>query len=187
MTSIPKKRVGKYSGGMKRRLDLALALVHDPLVLFLDEPTTGLDPASRTSASGKRSAASTREKGVTIFLTTQYLEEADKLADEVAIIDRGRIVAQGAPRALKKAIGNEVVTLSFASEEVAQRAASVLERLLPRPAPCRPRSAVLLRHGGPTAPRADTGAGRSRRALWRGSRSASRASTTSSCRPPVTE
>ncbi len=131
----PKKRVGKFSGGMKRRLDLALALVHDPLVLFLDEPTTGLDPASRTSIWDEVRRLNS-EKGVTIFLTTQYLEEADKLADEVAIIDRGRIVAQGAPRALKKDIGNEVVTLSFASEEVAQRAASVLERLCPdrRPA-----------------------------------------------------
>ena len=131
----PKKRVGQYSGGMKRRLDLALALVHEPLVLFLDEPTTGLDPASRSSIWDEVRRLN-REKGMTIFLTTQYLEEADKLADEVAIIDRGRIVAQGAPRALKKDIGNEVVTLSFASEDVAQRAASVLEQLCPdrRPA-----------------------------------------------------
>jgi ABC-2 type transport system ATP-binding protein len=131
----PKKRVGQYSGGMKRRLDLALALVHEPLVLFLDEPTTGLDPASRSSIWDEVRRLN-REKGMTIFLTTQYLEEADKLADEVAIIDRGKIVAQGAPRALKKDIGNEVVTLSFASEEVAQRAALVLEQLCPdrRPA-----------------------------------------------------
>jgi ABC-2 type transport system ATP-binding protein len=131
----PKKRVGQFSGGMKRRLDLALALVHEPLVLFLDEPTTGLDPASRSSIWDEVRRLN-REKGMTIFLTTQYLEEADKLADEVAIIDRGRIVAQGAPRALKKDIGNEVVTLSFASEDVAQRAASVLEQLCPdrRPA-----------------------------------------------------
>jgi ABC-2 type transport system ATP-binding protein len=131
----PKKRVGQYSGGMKRRLDLALALVHEPLVLFLDEPTTGLDPSSRSSIWDEVRRLN-REKGMTIFLTTQYLEEADKLADEVAIIDRGKIVAQGAPRALKKDIGNEVVTLSFASEEVAQRAASVLEQLCPdrRPA-----------------------------------------------------
>ncbi len=121
----PKKRVGKYSGGMKRRLDLALALVNDPLVLFLDEPTTGLDPVSRT-AIWEEVRRLNREKGMTIFLTTQYLEEADKLADEVAIIDRGRIVARGAPEALKKAIGNEVVKLSFASEEMAARAAEVL-------------------------------------------------------------
>jgi ABC-2 type transport system ATP-binding protein len=126
----PKKRVGEFSGGMKRRLDLALALVHDPLVLFLDEPTTGLDPVSRTSIWDEVRRLNS-EKGMTIFLTTQYLEEADKLADEVAIIDRGRIVAQGAPRVLKKAIGSEVVTLSFASEEAAQQAGSVLERLCP--------------------------------------------------------
>jgi len=130
-----KKRVGEYSGGMKRRLDLALALVHEPLVLFLDEPTTGLDPVSRGSIWDEVRRLNS-EKGMTIFLTTQYLEEADKLADEVAIIDRGRIVAQGAPRALKKAIGNEVVTLSFASDEVATRAAFALEQLCPdrRPA-----------------------------------------------------
>jgi ABC-2 type transport system ATP-binding protein len=126
----PKKRVGKFSGGMKRRLDLALALVNDPLVLFLDEPTTGLDPASRTSIWDEVRRLNS-ERGMTIFLTTQYLEEADKLAHEVAIIDRGRLVVQGAPRALKKAIGNEVVTLSFASEELAQRASAVLERLCP--------------------------------------------------------
>jgi ABC-2 type transport system ATP-binding protein len=121
----PKKRVGKYSGGMKRRLDLALALVNDPLVLFLDEPTTGLDPVSRTAIWDEVRRLN-REKGMTIFLTTQYLEEADKLADEVAIIDRGQIVARGAPEVLKKAIGNEVVKLSFASEETAVRAGEVL-------------------------------------------------------------
>ena len=121
----PKKRVGKYSGGMKRRLDLALALVHDPMVLFLDEPTTGLDPVSRTAIWDEVRRLN-REKGMTIFLTTQYLEEADKLADQVAIIDRGQIVARGAPKALKKAIGNEVVKLSFASEETAARAGEVL-------------------------------------------------------------
>jgi ABC-2 type transport system ATP-binding protein len=125
-----KKRVGQFSGGMKRRLDLALALVNDPLVLFLDEPTTGLDPASRTSI-WEEVRRLNREKGMTIFLTTQYLEEADRLADEVAIIDRGRIVAQGAPAALKKAIGNEVVKLSFPSAGEAERAAEVLARQAP--------------------------------------------------------
>ena len=97
----PKKRVGQFSGGMKRRLDLALALVNDPEVLFLDEPTTGLDPMSRL-AIWEEVRRLNRERGMTIFLTTQYLEEADKLADEVAIIDRGKIVAQGAPRALRE-------------------------------------------------------------------------------------
>ena len=116
----PKKRVGQFSGGMKRRLDLALALVNDPEVLFLDEPTTGLDPVSRL-AIWEEVRRLNRERGMTIFLTTQYLEEADKLADEVAIIDRGKIVAQGAPRALKREIGNEVVTLTFASAETAEK------------------------------------------------------------------
>ena len=111
---------------MKRRLDLALALVNDPEILFLDEPTTGLDPVSRL-AIWEEVRRLNRERGMTIFLTTQYLEEADKLADEVAIIDRGKIVAQGAPRALKREIGNEVVTLTFASAETAESAAEALQ------------------------------------------------------------
>ncbi|MFN8222938.1 MAG: ATP-binding cassette domain-containing protein [Gaiellales bacterium] len=98
------RRVGGYSGGMKRRLDLALALVHRPRVLFLDEPTTGLDPQSRT-ALWDEVARLSREDGVTVFLTTQYLEEADVLADRVGIIDHGRIVAEGTPAALKAEIG----------------------------------------------------------------------------------
>ena len=90
------RRVGGYSGGMKRRLDLALALVHRPRILFLDEPTTGLDPQSRTAWEEVQRLAS--DRGVTVFLTTQYLEEADVLADRVGIIDHGRIVAEGTPR-----------------------------------------------------------------------------------------
>ena len=90
------RKVGGYSGGMKRRLDLALALVHRPRVLFLDEPTTGLDPQSRT-ALWEEVARLARDDGVTVFLTTQYLEEADVLADRVGIIDHGRIVAEGTP------------------------------------------------------------------------------------------
>jgi ABC-2 type transport system ATP-binding protein len=127
----PKKRVGPYSGGMKRRLDLALALVNDPDILFLDEPTTGLDPVSRL-AIWEEVRRLNRERGMTIFLTTQYLEEADKLADEVAIINGGRLAAQGAPRVLKKEIGNEVVTLSFSSAEEAERADAVLRELAPK-------------------------------------------------------
>jgi len=126
----PKKRVGKFSGGMRRRLDLALALVNDPQILFLDEPTTGLDPASRL-AIWEEVRRLNRERGMTIFLTTQYLEEADKLADEVAIINRGKIVAQGAPRVLKKEIGNEVVSLTFESAEAAERADEALVELAP--------------------------------------------------------
>ena len=97
-----------YSGGMKRRLDLALALVHEPSILFLDEPTTGLDPQSR-NALWAEVARLAREDGVTVFLTTQYLEEADVLADRVGIIDHGRIVAEGTPAALKAEIGRPSV------------------------------------------------------------------------------
>ena len=98
------RKVGGYSGGMKRRLDLALALVHGPRVLFLDEPTTGLDPQSR-AALWDEVARLAGEEGVTVFLTTQYLEEADQLADRVGIIDDGKIVAEGTPAALKAEIG----------------------------------------------------------------------------------
>jgi ABC-2 type transport system ATP-binding protein len=98
------RRVGGYSGGMKRRLDLALALVHSPRILFLDEPTTGLDVQSRAALWDEVSGLAHRE-GVTVFLTTQYLEEADSLADRVGIIHRGRIVAEGTPAALKAQVG----------------------------------------------------------------------------------
>jgi ABC-2 type transport system ATP-binding protein len=102
------RRVGGYSGGMKRRLDLALALVHRPRILFLDEPTTGLDPQSR-SALWEEVARLARDEGITVFLTTQYLEEADVLADRVGIIDRGQIVAEGTPAALKAEVGRPSV------------------------------------------------------------------------------
>jgi ABC-2 type transport system ATP-binding protein len=98
------RKIGGYSGGMKRRLDLALALAHRPRILFLDEPTTGLDPQSR-SALWDEVIRLKRAEGVTVFLTTQYLEEADLLADRVGIIDHGRIVAEGTPAALKAEIG----------------------------------------------------------------------------------
>ena len=102
------RRVRGYSGGMKRRLDLALALVHGPQILFLDEPTTGLDPQSRSALWSEVSRLA-REDGVTVFLTTQYLEEADVLADRVGIIDRGKIVAEDTPEALKEEIGRPSV------------------------------------------------------------------------------
>jgi ABC-2 type transport system ATP-binding protein len=102
------RRVGGYSGGMKRRLDLALALLHGPEILFLDEPTTGLDPQSRT-ALWEEVARLTKQEGMTVFLTTQYLEEADQLADRVGIIDRGTIVAEDTPEALKAEIGRPTV------------------------------------------------------------------------------
>jgi ABC-2 type transport system ATP-binding protein len=119
------KTVGKYSGGMKRRLDLALALVHDPKVLFLDEPTTGLDPASRAAIWAEVRRLN-EQRGMTVFLTTQYLEEADRVAHQVAIIDRGRIVARGSPDELKRQMGLEVVSFTFADEEGARRASGVL-------------------------------------------------------------
>jgi ABC-2 type transport system ATP-binding protein len=121
------RKVGGYSGGMKRRLDLAMALVHRPTILFLDEPTTGLDPQSRSALwdEVERLAA---EDGVTVFLTTQYLEEADVLADRVGIIDHGRIVAEGTPDELKREIGGDTVEAIPADPHDLQRAAEVLVR-----------------------------------------------------------
>jgi ABC-2 type transport system ATP-binding protein len=101
-------RVESYSGGMKRRLDLAMSLIHRPQVLFLDEPTTGLDPASRSSVWAEVRRLN-RDHGMTIFLTTQYLEEADELADRVGIIANGLIKAEGAPSALKREIGTDLI------------------------------------------------------------------------------
>ena len=106
------RRVGTYSGGMKRRLDLAAALVHEPRVLFLDEPTTGLDPVSR-KAIWEEVEALNRE-GTTVFLTTQYLEEADQLANRVGIIDNGKLVAEGTPAALKAEVGNPHLEVQLA-------------------------------------------------------------------------
>jgi ABC-2 type transport system ATP-binding protein len=100
--------IATYSGGMKRRLDLAAALVHNPEILFLDEPTTGLDPASRTSV-WEEVRRLNDELGMTIFLTTQYLEEADELCGRVGIINRGRIVAEGSPDELKRSVGADVI------------------------------------------------------------------------------
>jgi ABC-2 type transport system ATP-binding protein len=106
--------VKTYSGGMKRRLDVAAALVLEPEVLFLDEPTTGLDPASRLVVWDLIKKLN-RDDGVTVFLTTQYLEEADRLCDELAIIDHGSIVAEGTPAALKADIGADVISVHFGS------------------------------------------------------------------------
>jgi ABC-2 type transport system ATP-binding protein len=104
LTEAADRLVGGYSGGMRRRLDLALALMHEPAVLFLDEPTTGLDPMSRLNLWGEVRRLNT-ELGTTVFLTTQYLEEADELAHRVAIIDHGRIVREGTPATLKSEVG----------------------------------------------------------------------------------
>jgi ABC-2 type transport system ATP-binding protein len=127
LTSAGARKVRTYSGGMKRRLDLALSLIHRPSILFLDEPTTGLDPQSRSALWGEVGRLS-REEGVTVFLTTQYLEEADVLADRVGIIDHGHIVAEGTPAELKAEIGRPTVeVLPERAEEQAR-----LETLLAR-------------------------------------------------------
>jgi ABC-2 type transport system ATP-binding protein len=140
------RRVGGYSGGMKRRLDLALALVHRPRILFLDEPTTGLDVQSR-AAVWDEVARLARDDGVTVFLTTQYLEEADALADRVGIIDRGRIVAEGTPAALKAEIGRPTIEAAPADAGAVERVGEVLARFgesLPAP---RGTAAVRLTDG----------------------------------------
>ena len=117
-----------YSGGMKRRLDLAAALVHEPEVLFLDEPTTGLDPLSRTRVSEEVRRLN-HELGMTIFLTTQYLEEADELADRVGIINGGRLVAEGPPDELKRRVGNDVIVARFGGPGDAVRADAARRRV----------------------------------------------------------
>ena len=127
------RKVGGYSGGMKRRLDLALALVHRPRVLFLDEPTTGLDPQSR-SALWEEVTRLSKEDGVTVFLTTQYLEEADQLAERVGIIDAGKIVAEGTPAALKAEIGRPSVEVVPRDPAKAEQSAAILGRF-GRPVP----------------------------------------------------
>jgi ABC-2 type transport system ATP-binding protein len=111
LTDAAERRTKTYSGGMKRRLDLASALVHQPEVLFLDEPTTGLDPASRLTVWDE--VRSINATGTTIFLTTQYLEEADALCERLAIIDAGKIVAEGTPESLKAEIGKDVVSVEL--------------------------------------------------------------------------
>jgi ABC-2 type transport system ATP-binding protein len=125
------RQIGTYSGGMKRRLDLAAALVHEPRVLFLDEPTTGLDPVSRKAIWEE--VTKLNDEGTTVFLTTQYLEEADKLADNVGIIDNGLIVAEGTPAALKAEVGKPHLELQLAdgSAERAREACKAFGRPLP--------------------------------------------------------
>ncbi len=125
LTEAADRRVGGYSGGMKRRLDLALALVHAPRILFLDEPTTGLDPQSR-AALWEEVSRLARDEGMTVFLTTQYLEEADVLADRIGIIDHGRIVAEGTPAQLKAEIGSPTVEVTPCDPEAGDRLAELL-------------------------------------------------------------
>jgi ABC-2 type transport system ATP-binding protein len=126
LTEAADRKVNGYSGGMKRRLDLALALLHRPRLLFLDEPTTGLDPQSRAALWDE--VRRLAREGVTVFLTTQYLEEADVLADRVGIIDHGRIVAEGTPSALKAQIGRQTVEAVPQDQADRERLAEVLHR-----------------------------------------------------------
>src|SRR5438874_7489542 len=133
LTDAADRRTKTYSGGMKRRLDLASALVHSPEVLFLDEPTTGLDPASRLTVWEE--VRRINAAGTTVFLTTQYLEEADQLCDRLAIIDAGEIVAEGTPERPKAQMGHDVVTLALncadpAATEAAVRDLEGLERVV---------------------------------------------------------
>jgi len=128
LTAAAGRRVGTYSGGMRRRLDLAMSLIHEPRVLFLDEPTTGLDPTSRLSLWEE--VRNLNRDGTTVFLTTQYLEEADELAARVAIIDHGRIVRQGRPTDLKAAVGAPTLKVEVPAGHEA-RAKEVLARFGP--------------------------------------------------------
>src|SRR4051812_1452522 len=146
LTEAADRKVGGYSGGMKRRLDLALALAHRPRILFLDEPTTGLDIQSRT-ALWEEVGRLAAEEGVTVFLTTQYLEEADALAGRVGIIDHGQIVAEGTPSELKGEIGRPTVEAVPQEESERERLGAVLERFGQR-AGASPRGAAARLEGG---------------------------------------
>jgi ABC-2 type transport system ATP-binding protein len=127
LTEAADRRVGGYSGGMRRRLDLALALVHRPHVLFLDEPTTGLDPTSRIALW--REVSALHDEGTTVFLTTQYLEEAEQLADRVGIIARGKLVAEGTPTSLKERVKEPTVHVELADPADAAAAREALAGL----------------------------------------------------------
>ncbi|MDW3217726.1 MAG: ATP-binding cassette domain-containing protein [Acidimicrobiales bacterium] len=124
LTAAGDRRVGTYSGGMRRRLDLALALIHRPTVLFLDEPTTGLDPTSRLAVWEE--VRSLNDEGTTVFLTTQYLEEADELAGRIAIIDGGKIVREGDPTTLKEQVGDPTLRIEVGDAVMIDIARSVM-------------------------------------------------------------
>ena len=124
LTAAASRRVSTYSGGMRRRLDLALSLIHQPTVLFLDEPTTGLDPMSRLTLWEE--VRRLNKEGTTVMLTTQYLEEADQLADRIAIIDHGKIVREGRPVDLKAGVGAPTLIIKTHADQE-ERAKAVLE------------------------------------------------------------
>ena len=138
------RHVGAWSGGMRRRLDLAMSIVAAPRVLFLDEPTTGLDPSSRTTMW--TAIGELVHQRTTVVLTTQYLEEADRLADHVVLLDRGRVAAEGSPDALKSRVGGERVVLRFAEPSALSRGLAVLAPHAPRP-DAAPLTAVLASDG----------------------------------------
>jgi ABC-2 type transport system ATP-binding protein len=145
LTEAADRKVGTYSGGMKRRLDLALALVHRPRILFLDEPTTGLDIQSRTALWDE--VAGLAAEGVTVFLTTQYLEEADALADRVGIIDHGRLVAEGTTAQLKAEIGRPTVEVTPREAGEGERVGNLLSRFGER-AGAGPKGVAVRLEGG---------------------------------------
>ena len=147
LSGAASRRVSTYSGGMRRRLDLALSLIHEPRILFLDEPTTGLDPTSREALWDEVKRLNT-ELGTTVFLTTQYLEEADQLAHEIAIIDAGRIVRQGVPKELKENISSP--TLRVDVEEVDLMRAQVVLDSFGERRPAREGRAAVGLDGGAT-------------------------------------
>jgi ABC-2 type transport system ATP-binding protein len=129
LESVAEKRARNYSGGMKKRLDLATALVHKPKLLFLDEPTTGLDPQSRATIWTYLQKLN-KEEGITIFLTTQYLEEADKLCKRLSIIDFGKIVASGSPAELKHEVGADSIRISLENcEKDRSRAKEIIKTM----------------------------------------------------------
>jgi ABC-2 type transport system ATP-binding protein len=147
LESAADRRVGRYSAGMRRRLDLASALVHEPQILFLDEPTPGLDPVSRKAIWEE--VKKLNLEGTTVFLTTQYLEEADMLADRVGIIDNGRIVAEGTPAALKAQVGKPHLEVVLA-DGAADRAGRILSRF-GKPLPERDGAVLVELEEGATA------------------------------------
>jgi ABC-2 type transport system ATP-binding protein len=126
LEDVAKKPAGKYSGGMRKRLDLASALIHRPKLLFLDEPTTGLDTQSR-AAIWEYLENLNRREGITIFLTTQYLEEADRLCRRLAIIDHGKLVANGTPSELKESVGGDTIALTLKDADLRAKAREVLK------------------------------------------------------------
>ncbi len=151
LSAAADRRVGGYSGGMQRRLDLAAALVHRPRVLFLDEPTTGLDPVSRKTIWEEVKALN--DEGTTVFLTTQYLEEADQLADNVGIIDSGRLVAEGTPGSLKTEFGHPHIRLQLEEGSVAE-AEEICARIGPLVPPVDGKTVMVeVEHGAAEIPR----------------------------------